>query len=92
MRLLLLTDKLPLRVHLRYWREVDGDGIPIGRGRAIRYSMGPIAYRGREAMRMKLRLPSRGRLLYVSLSAGWRDVEGSDADQDALWTFLLKLV
>jgi hypothetical protein len=70
---------------------VDGFGFPKGNGSEVQHMLLPTFSSGALAWEAVFRLPEKEGHYYLQAFGVWTDQEGSFSDQDALWSFHLKL-
>ena len=84
----------PQGLSIAYWRRVSDEGYPEGEAREIDASLKPYPRTGEEpeAWDLVFRLPGKGRHLYLHAAGYWMDRDGSGANQDASWTYHVRLL
>ena len=83
----------PEGLSIAFWRHVNDDGYPEGEAREIDAALKPYPRNSEdpEAWDLVFHLPSRGRHLYLHAAGYWMDQDGSEANQDASWTYHVRL-
>lgn len=81
----------PDALSIHRWRRLDEAGVPAGRGKPIHFSLRRDDSSDLVAYRALFRLPERHGHYYIHVFGVWHDVEGSALDQDASWTFHVKV-
>jgi len=81
----------PKNLSLRRWRQLNSSGSPRGRGRSVHYELFKRTLYGEVVYDAAFRLPRKNGHVYFAALAKWDDIEGSGSEQDAYWTFHLKL-
>ena len=83
----------PDDLSIAFWRRLDDNDNPVGEGKTLESTLEPYLNDTGETVAWDLvfRLPARGRHLYLHAAGYWPDQDGSEAPQDASWTYHLKL-
>jgi hypothetical protein len=87
-RVVMVKSERPAHLELWYWKQIDGDGHPVGEQTALRYRLLPIEIGGRATWEARFLPPSIAKA-YVNLLGYWWDQEGCDILQDAAWTYTI---
>jgi hypothetical protein len=83
----------PEDLTIAFWRHVDENKFPTGDAHTLKTTLEPVLDENQEVIAWDLvfRLPARGRHLYLRAAGYWPDQDGSGANQDASWTYHVKL-
>lgn len=83
----------PQDLSIRRWRSVDENEQPVGKGKPVDYELKAHKSSGEiVAYDAVFKVPSNPGHFYVAAFGVWQDTEGSGADQDAYWTYHVKLL
>jgi len=83
----------PQDLSIRRWRKIDENDQPVGNGKPVDYTL-KAHMSGNEiiAYDALFKLPSKPGHFYLAAFGVWQDTEGSGDDQDAYWTYHVKLL